>query len=149
GLTNHVNMCAFKWNIRAGSTVERAENIHDKFMEMSQSLATGLLFLISDVLGLMPYYFQNHLSNAMVSGSSVLTTSFPVHEKQGYFDGKNVRRFMAAFGPAGNTVGTTILMGGLNGEQGIIMNIDKRIFPSEKIFDRFGEYVEQELKDLL
>jgi hypothetical protein len=149
GLENHLNMCVFRWSIKAGSTMERAKKIQKTFSHLTKSVTTGLLFLVPELIGLMPVFITDFLANTMVSGGSVLSTSFPVPEQQIYFDGNPARGFFCAFGPPGNSIGTSVLMAGINGDQGIVLNMDKRIFPSEQVFRRFGEYVEEELRNLL
>ncbi|CAG7721804.1 unnamed protein product, partial [Allacma fusca] len=89
------------------------------------------------------------LTNVVLSGSSVLSTSFPVIENQSYFDGNPNRFLCIVVGAPGDSIGTTTIMAGINGEQGFGLNIDKRIFPSKEIFRRFEDYVEKELQNLL
>ncbi|CAG7733808.1 unnamed protein product [Allacma fusca] len=81
----------------------------------------------------------NHMNKSVTTGFLFLS----------YFDGYPISSLHAELGLPGNTIGTSILMAGINGDQGITVTMDKRIFPFEKIFQRLGDYVERELGCLL
>ncbi|CAG7834020.1 unnamed protein product [Allacma fusca] len=54
----------------------------------------------------------------------------------------------SGIGFALKTERTAILMTGINGYQRVTVNIDRKIFSSEEVFSKLGDYIHEELEML-
>ncbi|CAG7823065.1 unnamed protein product [Allacma fusca] len=146
GTVNHVIIARFRWPIKADSVPERFKRVQEKIQQLSSPALLRIIGMLADLYGSVPAYLSKAVANASASGCSVVTSIFPVVDVTSEMQ---IRNMVCALGTSGNDIGTTFLSSGLNGDQRIVLIMDKRICPEDKIFYNYEKFVEAELDELL
>ncbi|CAG7729638.1 unnamed protein product, partial [Allacma fusca] len=139
-----------KWKAKTDSSVKRLIEISRSL----EALKTSSLPITQDLFifgfALLPRRMTRFLFTKMVlSGGTVFASSFPVSNQYFYLDDLKIAKSFTSSGTLGDKIGITILATGTAGRTRLVVNIDKRLLPSNDLQQRLGLYIKEEIDQYL